>query len=134
LTVSAAAAQDQPTAVRIGQITAVAWPRQLQLAASLARRANDTADWPGLGRRAPGPLRLIVVPDGRRLDSLSQGRAPAWGAAVALPGARVILLRADAEDIYATLRHELAHLALHQAVPLRVPLWFDEGYAARAAG
>jgi hypothetical protein len=46
----------------------------------------------------------------------------------------VILLRADAEDIYATLRHELAHLALHQAVPVRVPLWFDEGYAAWAAG
>jgi hypothetical protein len=53
---------------------------------------------------------------------------------VALPGARVILLRADADDIYATLRHELAHLALHQAVPVRVPLWFDEGYAAWAAG
>jgi hypothetical protein len=31
------------------------------------------------------------------------------------------------------LRHELAHLALHQAVR-RVPLWLDEGYAARAAG
>jgi peptidase MA superfamily protein len=53
---------------------------------------------------------------------------------VALPGARVILLRADADDIYATLRHELAHLALHQAVAVRVPLWFDEGYAAWAAG
>jgi hypothetical protein len=46
----------------------------------------------------------------------------------------VILLRADADDIYATLRHELAHLALHQAVSVRVPLWFDEGYAAWAAG
>jgi hypothetical protein len=53
---------------------------------------------------------------------------------VALPSARVILLRADADDIYATLRHELAHLALHQAVSVRVPLWFDEGYAAWAAG
>jgi hypothetical protein len=120
--------------VRVGQVTAVAWPPQLELAANLARRANDTADWPGLGRRAPGALRLIVVPDARRLDSLSQGRAPVWGAAVALPSARVILLRADADDIYATLRHELAHLALHQAVPVRVPLWFDEGYAAWAAG
>jgi hypothetical protein len=99
-----------------------------------AGRPHDTAEWPGLGRRGPGPLRLIVVPDGRRLDSLSQGRAPSWGAAVALPGARVILLRADVDDIYATLRHELAHLALHQAVRVRVPLWFDEGYAAWAAG
>jgi hypothetical protein len=74
------------------------------------------------------------VPDGRRLDSLTSGRAPAWGAAIALPGARTILLRADQGDLYQTLRHELAHLALHQAVPVRVPLWFDEGYASWAAG
>ncbi len=33
-----------------------------------------------------------------------------------------------------TLRHELAHLALHQAVRVRLPLWFDEGYAGWAAG
>jgi hypothetical protein len=61
-------------------------------------------------------------------------RAPSWGAAVALPGARIVLLRADIDDIYATLRHELAHLALHEAVSVRVPLWFDEGYAAWAGG
>jgi hypothetical protein len=53
---------------------------------------------------------------------------------VAIPEERTILLRADVDDIYATLRHELAHVALHEAVPVRVPLWFDEGYAAWAAG
>src|SRR4051812_22306012 len=126
--------QDDPASVRVGQVTAVAWPAQLELATELARRANDTTDWPGLGRRAPGPLRLIVIANGRLLDSLTGGRAPAWGAAVTLPGARVILLRADVNDIYATLRHELAHLALHEVVSVRVPLWFDEGYAAWAAG
>jgi len=68
------------------------------------------------------------------MDSLSSGRAPAWGAAIALPGSRTILLRADVEDLYQTLRHELAHLALHHAVAVRVPLWFDEGYASWAAG
>ena len=45
-----------------------------------------------------------------------------------------MLLRADAGDLYRTLRHELAHLALHQAISVRVPLWFNEGYAAWAAG
>jgi hypothetical protein len=75
-----------------------------------------------------------VVPDARRLDSLSSSRAPGWGAAVALPGSRTILLRADLGDVYRTLRHELAHLALHEAVATRVPLWFDEGYATWAAG
>jgi peptidase MA superfamily protein len=112
----------------------VAWPEQLSLATDLARRAAEPTDWPGLGRRSPGPLRLIVVPDARRLDSLSAGRAPGWGAAVALPGERLVLLRADLGDVYRTLRHELAHLALHEAIDVRVPLWFDEGYAAWAAG
>jgi hypothetical protein len=120
--------------VQIGRVTAVAWPAQRVVAADLARLADRPAEWPGLGRREPGPLRLIVVPDGRLLDSLTAGRAPAWGAAIALPGARTILLRADENDLARTLRHELAHLALHQAVPVRVPLWFDEGYAAWAAG
>ena len=115
-------------------MTAVAWPAQRSLAVELAREAGRPADWPGLGRRVPGQLRLIVVPDARRLDSLTSGRAPHWGAAIALPDSRTILLRADGEELSRTLRHELAHLALHQAVSVRIPLWFDEGYAGWAAG
>lgn len=129
-----AALQGEPAAVRVGPVTVVTWPGQRKLGIDLARRAGRPTEWPGLGRRTPGPLQLIVVPDGRQLDSLSSGRAPTWGAAVALPGARTILLRADRDDLYGTLRHELAHLALHQAVKGRVPLWFDEGYASWAAG
>jgi Peptidase MA superfamily len=126
--------QNKPMAIRVGQVTAVAWPPQVGLATELAQRAAQPAEWPGLGRRHVGALRLILVPDRRRLDSLSSGRAPEWGAAVALPDARTILLRADAPELYRTLRHELAHLILHQAIVVRVPLWFDEGYAAWAAG
>jgi hypothetical protein len=120
--------------MQVGRVTAVAWPAQRAVAVDLARAADRPAEWPGLGRRDAGPLRLIVVPDGRTLDSLTAGRAPAWGAAVALPGEHTILLRADQTDLLRTLRHELAHLVLHEAVPGRVPLWFDEGYAAWAAG
>jgi hypothetical protein len=112
----------------------VAWPAQRAVAADLARLADRPTEWPGLGVRDPGPLRLIVVPDARLLDSLTAGRAPSWGAAIAVPGARTIVLRADEGELARTLRHELAHLALHEAVPVRVPLWFDEGYAAWAAG
>jgi hypothetical protein len=126
--------QNKPVAIRVGQVTAVAWPPQVGLATELAQRAAQPTEWPGLGRRSPGELRLILVPDLRRLDSLSSGRAPEWGAAVALPAARTILLRADAPELYRTLRHELAHLILHQTIVVRVPLWFDEGYAAWAAG
>ncbi len=120
--------------MQVGRVTAVAWPAQRAVAADLARVADRPAEWPGLGVRDPGPLRLIVVPDAHLLDSLTAGRAPTWGAAIAVPGARTILLRADEGDLVRTLRHELAHLALHEAVAVRVPLWFDEGYAGWAAG
>lgn len=112
----------------------MAWPAQRAVAVDLARLADRPTEWPGLGVRDPGPLRLIVVPDARLLDSLTAGRAPSWGAAIAVPGARTIVLRADEGELARTLRHELAHLALHEAVQVRVPLWFDEGYAAWAAG
>ena len=36
-------------------------------------------------------------------------------------------------DADVTLRHELAHVALHRKVKVRVPLWFDEGYAVLAS-
>jgi hypothetical protein len=120
--------------VQVGQVTAVAWPEQLPLAVELAREAGRPAQWPGMDSVPPGALRLIVVPDRRRLDSLTTGRAPRWGAAVALPALRTIVLRADAGDLSRTLRHELAHLALHERVSVRLPLWFDEGYASWAAG
>jgi hypothetical protein len=120
--------------VQVGQVTAVAWPDQMELALELAELADRPAEWPGLGRVTPQPLRLVVVPDARRLDSLTLGRAPRWGAAVALPALRTIVLRADGAHLSRTLRHELAHLALHQQVEVRVPLWFDEGYAGWAAG
>ncbi len=104
------------------------------MAAALAEMADRSSDWPGLGRRSAGVIRLILVPDLRRYVAFTRGRAPVWGAGVALPGAHTILLRADVGDLEQTLRHELAHLVLHDAVRVRVPRWFDEGYASWAAG
>ena len=91
-------------------------------------------EWPGLGLQDPGPLRLIIVPDQERMQEMSGGRAPAWGAGLAFPGRRTIIIRADSREPARTLRHELAHLALRQAISSRTPLWFDEGYAAFASG
>ena len=46
----------------------------------------------------------------------------------------MVLLTAQPSNRPATaLRHELAHLALRWHVGRRVPLWFEEGYAAVAA-
>jgi hypothetical protein len=115
-------------------VTAVAWPAQLHLARELATAAAHQSPWPDLPPRPLDSLRLIVVPSAKVLDSLTGGRLPEWGVGLALPGQRTVVLRADDDDVRRTLRHELAHLALHRAVPVRVPLWFDEGYAAMAAG
>lgn len=118
----------------MGEVTAVAWPAQLSLATALAEMADTPTIWPGLGRRDNGALHLIVVPDQARMRELTGGRAPSWGAGIAIPGSRTILIRADVQDPVRTLRHELAHLALRRAIRSRVPRWFDEGYAALAAG
>ncbi len=126
--------QSGPQVIRVGPVTAVAWSAQLGLATALAREAAQPSVWPGLGSLPPDSVTLIVVPDRARMDSLVRGQAPKWGAALAVPESHTILLRADAGDVRRTLRHELAHLALHRKVQIRVPLWFDEGYAALAAG
>jgi len=112
----------------------VAWPAEAALAAGLADIADRPIDWPGLGRRDLGELRLVVTPDAEHFRQYTRGRLPGWGAGAAFPGGRTIVLRADAGDVVGTLRHELAHMALHQAVHGRLPLWFDEGYATVASG
>lgn len=106
----------------------------MDLALALAEVASRPVTWPGLGRQSPGPLRLVVLAPGRDLDSLSRRRLPSWTAGLAYPAARTIIVRSRGSSAFTVLRHELAHLALHDAVSARLPLWFDEGYASWAAG
>src|SRR5690606_22708565 len=82
-----------------------------------------------------------LAPDAARFNELTGGRAPEWGAGVAIPDAGVVVLpgynsaRAATGRLPRILRHELAHVALHRHVaPSRVPRWFSEGYATWAAG
>jgi hypothetical protein len=120
--------------VQVGQVTVVAPPAWQQLGIALAERSERAVDWPGLGRRTPPPFVLVLVSDSQSLAKVTRGRAPGWGAGVAFPGARTIILRADLPDLDQTLRHELAHLVLRTSVRGRLPLWFDEGYAAWGSG
>jgi hypothetical protein len=58
--------------------------------------------------------------------------------ALAFPETRRVIIQgrrasSDAGDPRETLRHELAHLALHERLGDRPPRWFDEGYASVAA-
>ena len=104
------------------------------MAIALAEVADQPVEWPALGRVELGAVRLILVPDDDQFSRLARGRVPNWGVGLAFPRSRTIVLRADDGAVRQTLRHEMAHLALHQMVKGRVPLWFDEGYAGWAAG
>jgi hypothetical protein len=81
---------------------------------------------------------LAIAPDRRRFREWVGPHAPEWGAAVAFPDSRRIVMQgrgagADAGDPREVFRHELAHLALHEYLGDLSPRWFDEGYASYSA-
>ena len=95
---------------------------------------------PGLTGPGPG-LTVTIAPTRAAMDSLVGGRLPEWAGAVAIrdrmemiiPGGR-FWPRTPYEEAQ-VLRHEWAHLALaHEMGRLRIPRWFNEGYAEWSAG
>lgn len=119
------------------RFTVVALPSDEPLARSLLAAAADRDTFPGL----PRPRRHVIIavaPDHARFREWTGPNAPEWGAAVAFPGSQRIVMQgrragSDAGDPIDVLRHELAHLALHEALGDLPPRWFDEGYASYAA-
>jgi len=115
-------------------VTAIAWPNQQTLAASVAEAADHARDFPGIGALPDRPIRIILAPTREKYDSLTRGRLPLWSEGAAFPAAgTIVLLTAHPPSGPSALRHELAHLALRWHVGRHVPLWFEEGYAAVAA-
>lgn len=119
--------------IEVGEITVFADQGNAALGTALAEAASQPHEWLGLGRVDTGPLLLILAKDREDFQRWSRGRLPGWGAGATFSGGRVVIIRLDAGDPYQTLRHELAHVVLHQHVHVRLPLWFDEGYAVLAA-
>jgi hypothetical protein len=120
--------------VQVGRVTAVSWPGQEALAASLAEVADHASGFPGIGALPDHPIRLILAPTRQRYDSLTRGRLPFWSEGAAFPDAGTIVLLTDHPAVRSSaLRHELAHLALRWRIGHGAPLWFEEGYAAVAA-
>ena len=117
-------------------MTAVAWPGQEALAATLAEAADRTAPFPGLGPLPRRPFTLVLARTRARFDSVTSGRLPRWSEGAAFPDAAAVVLLSTGPSnrLAAVLRHELAHLALGWHAPGHVPLWFEEGYASVAAG
>jgi hypothetical protein len=120
--------------LQVGTVTVITPEDRRSFAVALAEQAGRPVDWPALGRRSPPPFTLILASDSASLARMTRGQAPGWGAGVTFPEARAIILRADLPDVPQTLRHELAHLVLRTSVRGRLPLWFDEGYAAWGSG
>lgn len=116
----------------------VAFPRDAQLARSLLDIAAAADTFPGLPK-AEARLLIAIAPDAARFREWIGPAAPEWGAAVAFPDRQRIVMQgssagSDAGDPRDVLRHELAHLALHEFLGDLPPRWFDEGYASFAAG
>lgn len=139
--VSAQEGRDLPDgALRVdgGRFTFIAYPAEERLARSLLQEALRRDTFPGL----PRPSARVVValaPDERTFREWVGAGAPEWGAAIAFPALQRIVMQGrdaggGAGDPRVTLRHELAHLILFEALGPSVPRWFDEGYASFAAG
>ena len=137
LIANTAGAQDSASRYDRGRFTIVAYPADELLAKSLLASAVASDTFPGL----PRPTQRVVIalaPDHRRFREWIGPSAPEWGAAVAFPESSRIVMQgrsagSDAGDPVEVLRHELAHLALHEALGDLPPRWFDEGYASYSA-
>jgi Peptidase MA superfamily len=121
------------------------WPGGEAFAEQVAAAAEISLALPGLPDgilEFPPPVRIYLPPDEARFDSVTGGRAPEWGAGVAIVDSAIIVLpgfsslgRGAVQDLGPVLRHELAHVALHRYLrDMQIPRWFSEGYATWAAG
>jgi hypothetical protein len=132
-----AAAQDGPVRLTDGRFTVIASPENAALGRSLLEYALRTDTFPGLARPR-ARVTIAIAADGRQFRQLIGPTAPEWGSAVAFPYANRIVMQgrrggSRAGDPFEVLRHELAHLALHESLGDLAPRWFDEGYASYAA-
>jgi hypothetical protein len=114
----------------------IAWPQHAALATVLGEAADRARPFPGIGSLPDRPLRLILAPNRATFDSVTRRRLPSWSDGAAFPETGTIVVLADrtSDRLAVTVRHELAHLALRWRVRHGAPLWFEEGYAAVAAG
>ncbi len=123
---------------RAGRFVIAAAPHDATLARSLLTSALASDTFPWLPRPADTVL-VQIAPNRRAFEQLVGATAPEYGSAIAFPLERRIVMQgrsagSDAGDPRQVLRHELAHLALTEALGALPQRWFQEGYASLAAG
>ncbi len=85
-------------------------------------------------------ISVDVAASAEEFAALSYGGVPDWGAGCAFDAERRIVVRSPRAaraplDLRTLLRHELAHLAIHDELgDVRAPRWFHEGAASAVAG
>jgi hypothetical protein len=108
------------------------------LARALAIRAELTAQ---LGRDVLGEVQIRVAAAPAQMTGLSPMDVPSGAPAVVFRDQRLVVMSlaspiaGEPPDLGDRLRHELAHLALDEAIAGHdVPRWFHEGYALHFSG
>lgn len=123
------------------RLRVVYWPGDEGRAERVVEVIRRDAFLPGLPPDVPSAAVVFLAPNRAIFDALTGGRVPHWGAGVAIPSRRHIVIPTFSnpwtggvlED--RTLLHEWAHLGLHDHLAgLRIPRWFDEGYAQWSSG
>lgn len=117
------------------------WPGD-SLRAERARRTLEANPLlPGLPPDVPSDIDFFLAPSEEIFAHLTGGAVPEWGAGVAVPSLGRIVIPAYASSRTRgggeewIIRHEWAHVGLHQYLDgLRIPRWFDEGYAEWSSG
>ncbi len=129
-----------PGALRIdrGRFTVLHYPADRAMATAVLDEAIRRDSFPDLPR---GTSRIVIqiAPDAAVFREWAGDATRRWAAAVAFVNQHRVVVQgghagADAGNPRQVLRHELAHIALHDVVGDAVPLWFSEGYASYAAG
>ena len=122
--------------------TIVHAPDEAAVAGRVSELLDGQGPLPGLPANTPSGVRAVLAHSPAAFDEAVGSAVPEWRAGVAIPifntlvmptgeGVRVV----DGEGLR-TLRHEWAHLGLGQylGTDLRIPRWFNEGYAQWASG
>jgi hypothetical protein len=128
-------------AIRAERVSVYYWPGDSLRAERAMRTLQAYSRLPALPPDIPNDASLFLAPSEEIFVALIGSSVPEWGAGVAIPSLRRIVIpaypsartRGGGEEW--VIRHEWAHLGLHQYLEgLRIPRWFDEGYAEWSSG
>ncbi len=116
-------------------------PQDSLIATRVAAFLQEQPPLPGIGDSLPAGVDVVLAHSEAAFTLLRGGVVPEWSGGFAVPSRALLVVPAQGSgrmldpEGRRTLRHEWAHIALHQASGgKRAPRWFTEGYAQWASG